>query len=163
MSSNRWHKIKSNQTLGLGGAIKFYVPERSFMQLTVSCWVLIRSGWGGWGEQCGNVTLPHWREVGEFINPVFAKKTQNMRYQWLETNVLYVLCFFCKICFYKFVRSSGGNSRKEWKRWECSGWPSRTGGWRSPPPPPTQPVTVDHHPIPAMGLGNSLGFQRRNL
>ncbi len=28
----------------------FYVPERSFMHLTVSCWFLISSGWvGGWG------------------------------------------------------------------------------------------------------------------
>ncbi len=35
----------------------FYVPERSFMHLTVSCWFLISSGWGeGGGEQCGYVT-----------------------------------------------------------------------------------------------------------
>jgi hypothetical protein len=145
MFSNRWHKIKSKSDFGPGGRHQvlctgaFLYATYSFLLISNKIWM----GGGGWGEQCGNVTLPHWQEVGDFINPVFAKKKKNMRFQLLETNVLYVLCFFCKNCFYKFVRSNGGNSRKEWKRCECSGWPSKTGGWRSPPhpPPPTHPTS----------------------
>ena len=74
-----------------------YVPERSFMHVTVCCWFLISFVMGGssvvmllyrtegLGEHCGKVTLlhcsPHSLSNGKIYGPSLSKKNPNFCFQ----------------------------------------------------------------------------------